>query len=211
MSLSCPVMAGTILGTEILKTPSEEIEDVTLSIFRSSGRTYFRTKFLEIYPCSSCFSSCLPSITICRPIVFTVISSGENCWTSMQTWYFSLSDVTLDPLSISAANFDFHWLQQSSVMNGTMFTLKKSSMPIFRPKYWSKKLWVLLKHKGITDILYEEVKFDLGDHRDFSSLEALAGLWSFKFWCLNIYSARLRLASSETFGNFPQNSIQCNY
>ena len=38
------------------------------------------------YPCSSCFSSCFPSIQRMLSTVLIDSSFGEKCWTSMETW-----------------------------------------------------------------------------------------------------------------------------
>ncbi|KAH1018780.1 hypothetical protein HUJ05_006482 [Dendroctonus ponderosae] len=48
-------------GAEMLRTPSLDKADFNFLKSQSSGSLYRRTKCLETNPCSSCFSSCLPS------------------------------------------------------------------------------------------------------------------------------------------------------
>lgn len=90
-------------GAVTVKIPSDDNDDTTSLMSCSWGRTYRLTKCLEMNPCSSCFSSCLPSTTMLFPVVFTVISLGANCWTSKITWNLSLSCVMVEPESCRAS------------------------------------------------------------------------------------------------------------
>lgn len=75
----------TFLGAVIVKTPSEDRLEVMLITSWDGGKTYLRMNCRLTNPCSSCLSSCFASTITLLPTVFTVISSGENCWTSSIT------------------------------------------------------------------------------------------------------------------------------
>lgn len=85
MTFSLESVSVFFLGTVTERTPSEEREDFTWSMLHCSGMRYFRVKCRSIKPCSSCFSSCLPSTTMNLSTTLTEISSGLNCWTSRLT------------------------------------------------------------------------------------------------------------------------------
>lgn len=96
----CATSMASCVGAVIVSTPSEDNLDSILPISQVLGNTYLLTKCLEMKPCSSCFSSCLPSmVKTLSPVTLTLISSGLNCCTSKLAWNLSLSNVTVEPVS----------------------------------------------------------------------------------------------------------------
>lgn len=76
------------------------------------------------YPCSSAFSSCLPSTTMYLSVVFTVISLGVNCWTSR---------ITCNSIEIIRLDF-FDQTIHSDDYSSSIISLKESALklsPIF--------------------------------------------------------------------------------
>lgn len=81
-----PALGGRRFGAVTVKTPSEDRELTRSATSYPEGRMYRLVNCREMKPCSSCFSSCLPSTSTELLLVLTVISSGANCWTSRMTW-----------------------------------------------------------------------------------------------------------------------------
>uniref|UniRef100_A0A182FXU0 Uncharacterized protein n=1 Tax=Anopheles albimanus TaxID=7167 RepID=A0A182FXU0_ANOAL len=86
-------------GHVTVRIPSDESEDSIWFSLWPAGSMYRRTKWREMYPCSSSFSSCFPSTTRHLSTYFTEISSGANCCTSRLIWNLSLVTFTVEPLS----------------------------------------------------------------------------------------------------------------
>lgn len=108
----------TFLGAVIVKTPSEDRLEVMLITSWDGGKTYLRMNCRLTNPCSSCLSSCFASTITLLPTVFTVISSGENCWTSSITCGDQSRAIETGPKFKSRAKgYIFYWSTMLRVMN----------------------------------------------------------------------------------------------
>lgn len=125
------VFNGTagLRGAVMVNTPSDDRDDWTSFGLLPAGNWYLRVNCLEMklqkkkqmhkavafkwgvqstYPCSSAFSSCLPSTTMNLSVVLTVISFGVNCCTSKMTWNLSSSTFNVEPDFSRVKSFDLH-------------------------------------------------------------------------------------------------------
>ena len=139
-----PSLISPSFGAVMVKTPSEDSRDSSFPTSWPLGITYFRTNFLEMNPCSSCFSACSPStVTVLSSSTFTLISSGLKCCTSRFTWNLSLSQMTVDPVSLELWVVDHGRMYPLGVLVTTYLGKNGDSRssecsPI--PKCWSKIL-----------------------------------------------------------------------
>lgn len=108
----------------------------------SLGKLYRLENCLETNPCSSCFSSCLPSTTTNLSTIFTLISSGRNCCTSRITSNFSLSTFKVEPESCFWMLLRFHGrIYPWRNIDGLEVQADENKSSRFRPvpKCWSNK------------------------------------------------------------------------